>query len=38
LGLMGFPAGVSFIVTGVVLALAATVDALARKRGPGMRI
>jgi D-xylose transport system permease protein len=38
LGLMGFPAGVSFIVTGVVLALAATVDALARKRAPGMRI
>jgi D-xylose transport system permease protein len=38
LGLMGFPAGVSFIVTGVVLALAATVDALARKRGPGMRL
>jgi D-xylose transport system permease protein len=35
---MGFPAGVSFIVTGVVLALAATVDALARKRAPGMRI
>jgi hypothetical protein len=25
-------------VTGVVLALAATVDALARKRAPGMRI
>jgi D-xylose transport system permease protein len=38
LGLMGVTAGVSFIVTGVVLALAATVDALARKRGPGMRI
>ena len=35
LGLMGFPAGVSFIVTGAVLALAATVDALARKRSPG---
>jgi len=35
LGLMGFPAGVSFIVTGAVLALAATVDALARKRAPG---
>lgn len=35
LGLMGFPAGVSFIVTGSVLALAATVDALARRRAPG---
>jgi D-xylose transport system permease protein len=35
LGLMGFPAGISFIVTGAVLALAATVDALARKRAPG---
>ncbi|NBU22840.1 MAG: ABC transporter permease [Actinobacteria bacterium] len=35
LGLLGFPAGVSFIVTGSVLALAATIDALARKRAPG---
>jgi len=35
LGLLGFPAGVSFIVTGAVLALAATVDALARRRSPG---
>ena len=35
LGLLGFPAGVSFIVTAAVLTLAATVDALARKRGPG---
>lgn len=35
LGLLGFPAGVSFIVTGAVLALAATVDALARRRAPG---
>jgi D-xylose transport system permease protein len=38
LGLLGFPAGVSFIVTGSVLALAATIDALARRRAPGMRI
>lgn len=38
LGLLGFPAGVSFIVTGAVLALAATIDALARRRAPGMRI
>ena len=37
LGLLGFPAGVSFIVTGAVLALAATIDALARKRAPGGR-
>lgn len=35
LGLLGFPAGVSYIVTGAVLALAATIDALARKRAPG---
>lgn len=35
LGLLGFPAGFSFIITGAVLALAATVDALARKRAPG---
>lgn len=35
LGLLGFPAGISYIVTGSVLALAATVDALARKRAPG---
>lgn len=35
LGLLGFPAGVSFIVTALVLTLAATVDALARKRAPG---
>lgn len=34
-GLLGFPAGVSFVVTGSVLALAATVDALARRRAPG---
>lgn len=38
LGLMGFPAEVSFIVTGAVLALAATVDALARKQAPGLCI
>lgn len=32
LGLLGIPAGVNFIVTGGVLAVAATVDALARRR------
>jgi D-xylose transport system permease protein len=32
LGLIGIPAGVNFIVTGGVLAVAATVDALARRR------
>ncbi len=32
LGLLGIPAGVNFMVTGGVLAIAATVDALARKR------
>jgi D-xylose transport system permease protein len=35
LGLIGIPAGVSFIVTGVVLSVAATVDALSRKRSGG---
>lgn len=35
LGLIGIPAGVSFIVTGTVLTVAATVDALARKRSGG---
>lgn len=35
LGLIGIPAGVSFIVTGVVLTVAATVDALSRKRSGG---
>ncbi|MEY4301569.1 MAG: hypothetical protein RJA30_720 [Actinomycetota bacterium] len=32
LGLLGLSAGISFIVTGSVLALAATIDALSRKR------
>jgi D-xylose transport system permease protein len=32
LGLLGLPAGVNFLVTGAVLILAATVDALSRKR------
>jgi D-xylose transport system permease protein len=32
LGLLGLPAGVNFLVTGGVLILAATVDALSRKR------
>lgn len=35
LGLIGIPAGVSYIVTGTVLAIAATVDALSRKRSGG---
>ena len=35
LGLVGIPAGVSYIVTGLVLTVAATVDALARKRSGG---
>ena len=35
LGLIGIPAGVSFIVTGIVLTVAATVDALSRKRSGG---
>jgi len=35
LGLIGIPAGVSFIVTGIVLSVAATVDALSRKRSGG---
>jgi len=38
MSLLGFPVGVAFIVTGLVLALATTIDALARKRAPGMRI
>lgn len=32
LGLLGLPAGFTFVVTGIVLALAATVDAVARKK------
>jgi len=32
LGLLGLPAGVNFLVTGGVLILAATVDAISRKR------
>ena len=35
LGLLGLSAGISFIVTGSVLALAATIDALSRKRSGG---
>lgn len=35
LGLLGLSAGISFVVTGTVLALAATVDAVSRKRGGG---
>ncbi len=35
LGLLGLPAGVNFLVTGGVLILAATVDALSRKRASG---
>jgi D-xylose transport system permease protein len=32
LGLLGYSAGITFIVTGGVLMLAATIDALTRKR------
>jgi D-xylose transport system permease protein len=35
LGLLGMPAGINFIVTGSVLLIAATIDALARKRSGG---
>ncbi len=35
LGLIGMPAGINFIVTGSVLLIAATIDALARKRSGG---
>jgi D-xylose transport system permease protein len=35
LGLLGLPAGIGFLVTGSVLALAATIDALSRKRSGG---
>ena len=37
LGLLEFPAGVNLVVTGAVLILAATIDALSRKRGSGTR-
>jgi D-xylose transport system permease protein len=37
LGLLGLSAGISFVVTGTVLALAATVDAVSRKRSGGIR-
>ncbi len=37
LGLLGFSAGISFVVTGTVLALAATVDAVSRRRGGTVR-
>ena len=37
LGLLEFPAGVNLVVTGSVLILAATIDALSRKRGTGVR-
>jgi D-xylose transport system permease protein len=35
LGLLGLPAGVNFLVTGGVLILAATIDAVSRKRAGG---
>ncbi len=38
LGLLGLPAGVNFLVTGGVLILAATVDALSRLRAGGSLI
>jgi D-xylose transport system permease protein len=37
LGLLGLPAGINFLVTGGVLILAATVDAVSRKRTSGSR-
>ena len=37
LGLLEFPAGVNLVVTGAVLILAATIDALSRKRSSGTR-
>lgn len=37
LGLLGLPAGINFLVTGGVLILAATVDALSRKRSSTAR-
>jgi len=37
LGLIGLPAGINFLVTGGVLILAATVDAVSRKRSSGAR-
>ncbi|MGX5680926.1 sugar ABC transporter permease [Schumannella luteola] len=38
LGLLGLPAGINFLVTGGVLILAATIDALSRKRAGGTLI
>lgn len=38
LGLLGMPAGIAFIITGSVLLIAATADALARKRSGGSMI
>lgn len=38
LGLLGLSAGISFVVTGSVLALAATIDAISRKRGGNLRV
>ena len=35
LGLIGMPAGINWVVTGGVLLIAATIDALARKRSGG---
>jgi D-xylose transport system permease protein len=35
LGLLGMPAGIAYIITGSVLTIAATADALARKRSGG---
>jgi len=35
LGLLRLPAGVNFVITGSVLILAATVDAISRRRSPG---
>jgi D-xylose transport system permease protein len=37
LGLLGLPAGINFLVTGGVLIMAATVDAVSRKRTSASR-
>jgi D-xylose transport system permease protein len=38
LGLLGMPGGIAYIITGAVLTIAATADALARKRSGGQLI
>jgi D-xylose transport system permease protein len=38
LGLLGLSAEISFVVTGSVLALAATIDSVSRKRSGNLRV